>query len=83
MKFNYGYQNMPSDIIAMGDRYVLERVTNLKEGSCILRYISLNEVVSSYSSFEEGLKALAKKEYDEVLLDIKEHLFIYDKVREQ
>jgi len=61
---------------------VLEKVDNLKEGSCILRYIALNEIISSYSSYEEGLKDLAKKEYDEVLLDIKEYLYIYDKVRE-
>jgi hypothetical protein len=73
---------MPSDIIAKGSRYVLEKVTNLKEGSCILRYISLNDIISSYSSYEEGLKDLAKKEYDEVLLDIKEYLYIYDRVRE-
>lgn len=82
MRFNYGYQDMPSDIIAKGSRYVLEKVDNLKEGSCILRYISLNGVISSYSSYEEGLKDLAKKEYEDILLDIKEYLYIYDKARE-
>jgi len=82
MRFNYGYQDLPSDIIAKGSRYVLEKVANLKEGSCVLRYLALNETVSSYTSYEEGLKDLAKKEYDEVLLDIKEYLYIYDKVRE-
>jgi len=82
MRFNYGFQNMSDDVIAKGNRYILEKVTNLKEGSCVLRYLALNKTVSSYTSYEEGLKDLAKKEYDEVLLDIKEYLYIYDKVRE-
>lgn len=82
MRFNYGYQDMPSDIIAKGSRYVLEKVTNLKEGSCILRYISLNQIVSSYSSYEEGLKDLAKREYEDILMDIKEYIYIHNKVRE-
>ena len=82
MRFNYGYQDLPSDIIAKGSRYVLEKVTNLKEGSCILRYISLNQIVSSYSSYEEGLKDLAKREYEDILMDIKEYIYIHNKVRE-
>ena len=82
MRFNYGYQDLPSDIIAKGSRYVLEKVDNLKEGSCILRYISLNQIVSSYSSYEEGLKDLAKREYEDILMDIKEYIYIHNKVRE-
>ena len=82
MRFNYGYQDLPSDIIAKGSRYVLEKVTNLKEGSCILRYISLNQIVSSYSYYEEGLKDLAKREYEDILMDIKEYIYIHNKVRE-
>jgi len=82
MRFNYGFQNMSDDIIAKGSRYVLEKVTNLKEGSCILTSLATNEVICSYTNLELGLKGLAVREYDDILLDIKEYIYINDKIRE-
>lgn len=82
MRFNYGYQDLPSDIIAKGSRYVLEKVTNLKKGSCVLTSLATNEVICSYTSYELGLKGLAVREYDDILLDIKEYIYINDKIRE-
>jgi len=82
MRFNYGYQDMPSDIIANGNRYTLEKVTNLKEGSCILICKATNKTISSYVKWHDGLNDMAKREYEDTLLDIKEYTYINDKIRE-
>jgi|TARA_R110002012_G_scaffold274666_1_gene460997 mRNA degradation ribonuclease J1/J2 len=82
MRFNYGYQDMPSDVIANGNRHTLEKVTNLKEGSCILICKATNATISSYTSYEKGLKDMAMQEYRDTLLDIKEYIYINDKIRE-
>ena len=82
MRFNYGYQDMASDAIANGNRYTLEKITNLKEGSCILICKATNATISSYTSYEKGLKDMAMKEYRDTLLDIKEYVYINDKIRE-
>ena len=82
MRFNYGFQNMSDDVIAKGNRYVLEKVTNLKEGSCILICKATNATISSYTSYEKGLKDMAMQEYRDTLLDIKEYIYINDKIRE-
>ena len=82
MRFNYGFQNMSDDVIAKGNRYVLEKVTNLKEGSCILTSLATNEVISSYVKWHDGLNDMAKREYEDTLLDIKEYIYINDKIRE-
>ena len=82
MRFNYGYQDMASDLIANGNRYTLEKVTNLKEGSCVLTCIATNKLIWTYTSFEDGLNDFAKREYEDILLDIKEYVYIHNKVRE-
>ena len=82
MRFNYGFQNMSDDVIANGNRYVLEKVTNLKEGSCILTCKATNKTVSSYVKWHDGLNDMAKREYEDTLLDIKEYTYIKDKIRE-
>jgi hypothetical protein len=82
MRFNYGYQDMASDLIANGNRHTLEKVTNLKEGSCILICKATNETIYSYTSYEDGLNDMAKREYEDTLLDIKEYIYINDKIRE-
>jgi len=82
MRFNYGFQNMSDDVIAKGNRYVLEKVTNLKEGSCILTCKATNEVVSSYVKWHDGLNDMAKREYEDTLEDIKEYTYINEKIRE-
>ena len=82
MRFNYGFQNMSDDVIAKGSRYVLEKVTNLKEGSCVLTCIANNKLIWTYTSFEDGLNDLAKREYEDILMDIKEYVYIHNKVRE-
>jgi hypothetical protein len=82
MRFNFGYQNMEDAIIAKGSRYVLEKVTNLKEGSCVLTCIATNKMIWTYTSFEDGLNDLAKREYEDILMDIKEYIYIHNKVRE-
>ena len=73
---------MASDVIANGNRYTLEKITNLKEGSCILICKATNATVYSYTSYEKGLKDMAMKEYRDTLLDIKEYVYINDKIRE-
>jgi hypothetical protein len=75
MIFNYGFQNMSWDIIAKGNRYVLEKVTNLKHGSCILTCIASGRVIFSYTSYEKGLKDMAKREHEDILLDIQRYLY--------
>ena len=82
MRFNYGYQDMASDLIANGNRYTLEKVTNLKEGSCILICKATNETIYSYTSYKDGLNDMAKREYEDTLLDIKEYTYINNKIRE-
>lgn len=82
MRFNFGYQNMSDSVIAKGSRYVLEKVTNLKEGSCVLTCIATNKLIWTYTSFEDGLNDLAKREYEDILMDIKEYIYINDKIRE-
>ena len=59
-----------------------EKVTNLKEGSCILTSLATNEVISSYVKWHDGLNDMAKREYEDTLLDIKEYTYINDKIRE-
>ena len=75
MRFNYGYQDMASDVIANGNRYTLEKITNLKEGSCILICKATNATISSYTSYEKGLKDMAKREHEDILLDIQRYLY--------
>ena len=82
MRFNYGYQDMASDVIAKNNNYILEKVTNLKEGCCILICKATNATISSYTSYEKGLKDMAMKEYRDTLLDIKEYVYINAKIRE-
>jgi len=81
MRFNYGYQDLPNDIIAKTSNYVLEKVTNLKEGSCIMTSIASNEVISSYVSHEDGLKAMAYREYKDKLNYIQEYININETIR--
>ena len=75
MIFNYGFQNMSDDVIAKGNRYVLEKVTNLKHGSCILTCIASGKIIFSYTSYEKGLKDMAKREHEDILLDIQRYLY--------
>ena len=75
MIFNYGFQNMSDDVIAKGNRYVLEKVTNLKHGSCILTCIASGKIIFSYTSYEKGLKDMAKREHEDILLDIRRYLY--------
>tara|TARA_R100000908_G_C3656787_1_gene85925 strand:+ start:328 stop:579 length:252 start_codon:yes stop_codon:yes gene_type:complete len=82
MRFNYGYQDMASDVIAKNNNYVLEKVTNLKEGSCILTNMATNEVISSYTSIQKGLLDMAEREYADTLLYVKEYIWINEKIRE-
>jgi len=82
MRFNYGYQDMSDAVIAKGNRYVLEKVTNLKKGSCVLTCIATNKLIWTYNSYAKGLNDMAKREYEDTLLDIKEYTYINDKIRE-
>jgi hypothetical protein len=82
MRFNYGFQDMDKDTVATSNRYVLEKVTNLKEGSCILTCKATNEIISSYVKWHDGLNDMAKREYEDTLEDIKEYTYINEKIRE-
>ena len=81
MRFNYGYQDLPSDVIAKTSNYVLEKVTNHKEGICIMTSIASNEVISSFVSHEDGLKAMAHREYEDKLNYIQEYININETIR--
>ena len=82
MRFNYGYQDMAKDVIANGNRHTLEKVTNLKQGTCILICKATNATVSSYTCYAKGLSDMAWREYENPLLDIKEYTYINEKIRE-
>lgn len=83
MRFNYGYQDMPKDVIAQGNRYVLEKITNLDNGKCcILTCLATSKVISSYANTQNGLNDMARREHEDILLDIKEYVYINDKIKE-
>jgi hypothetical protein len=82
MRFNYGYQDMNKSTIANSNRYTLEKIVNLKEGSCVLMSKASDEAISSYETWSDGLEDMAKREYKDMLEDIKEYVYINEKIRE-
>jgi hypothetical protein len=82
MRFNYGFQDMNKSTIANSNRYTLEKIVNLKEGSCVLMSKASDEAISSYETWSDGLKDMAKREYKDMLEDIKEYVYINEKIRE-
>jgi len=82
MRFNYGYQDMNKSTIANSNRYTLEKIVNLKEGSCVLMSKASDEAISSYETWSDGLEDMAKREYKDILEDIKEYIYINEKIRE-
>ena len=82
MRFNYGFQDMNKSTIATSNRYTLEKIVNLKEGSCVLMSKASDEAMSSYDTWSDGLEDMAKREYKDMLEDIKEYVYINEKIRE-
>ena len=82
MRFNYGYQDMNKSTIANSNRYTLEKIVNLKEGSCVLMSKASDEAISSYETWSDGLEDMAKREYKDTLKDVKEYTYINEKIRE-
>ena len=82
MRFNYGFQDMNKSTIANSNRYTLEKIVNLKEGSCVLMSKASDEAISSYETWSDGLEDMAKREYKDILEDIKEYTYINEKIRE-
>tara|TARA_B110000285_G_scaffold96243_1_gene109804 strand:- start:198 stop:449 length:252 start_codon:yes stop_codon:yes gene_type:complete len=82
MRFNYGFQDMNKSTIANSNRYTLEKIVNLKEGSCVLMSKASDEAISSYETWSDGLEDMAKREYKDMLEDIKEYVYINEKIRE-
>jgi len=82
MRFNYGFQDMNKSTIANSNRYTLEKIVNLKEGSCVLMSKASDEAISIYETWSDGLNDMAKREYEDTLDDIKEYTYINEKIRE-
>jgi len=73
---------MNKSTIATSNRYTLEKIVNLKDGSCVLMSKASDEAVSSYETWSDGLKDMATREYEDTLEAIKEYTYINEKIRE-